>query len=215
MKVVPVLCSSLPRYCLLSVAIFAGAVGALNAADKNEALPVPEINTGAGDYQLAPRDFVQFQICEEPDTLTLQRVSTTGEISVPMLGNVKVGGHTLQGAEEMLAKAYVQGGFFVKAQVILSVQTYAPRNVSVLGQVNHPEQIDMPVERDVINLVQAITLAGGFTRVAKTDGIRVIRSVDGKEQQFTVNVTDYLDSKNSNQFMLRPDDIVYVPERVF
>lgn len=207
--------SSLARFCLLSAGMLVCAIGGLQAADQTAALPAPSINTGAGDYQLASRDFVQFQICEEPDTLTLQRISTTGEISVPMLGNVKVGGLTLQGAEEMLAKAYVQGGFFIKAQVILTVQTYAPRNVSVLGQVNKPEQIDMPVERDVINLVQAITLAGGFTRVAKTDGVRVIRSVDGKEQQFTINVSDYLDSKNSNQFMLRPDDIVYVPERVF
>lgn len=167
------------------------------------------------DYHLAARDQVQFQIFEEPDLLTLQRVSASGEIAVPMLGSVKVAGLTLREAEQNLNSQYVEKGFYVKPQVTLSLLAYAPRNVSVLGQVNKPDQIEFPVERETLGIVQAITLAGGFTRVAKTDSVHVIRSVNGKEEQYNVNVTGYLDSKTTEEFKLQPGDVVYVPERVF
>ncbi len=66
-----------------------------------------------------------------------------------------------------------------------------------------------------MGIVQAITLAGGFTRVAKLDSIRVIRNSEGKEEQFQVNVASYLDNKSGTEFKLIPGDIVFVPERVF
>ena len=218
----------------LAVVFISGARASQNGATETVSSPapaVPAVSATGGevgvrgaellsaqrgpDYRIAQRDLVQFQIFDEPELLSVQRVSASGQISVPMLGTVKVGGFSLREAEAMLVKAYVDGGYFIKPQVIISVQTYAPRSVSVLGQVNHPEQIEFPVERERVGIVQAITLAGGFTRVAKTDGVRVLRTVEGKEEQYTINVTFYLDSKTGTEFQLLPDDIVYVPERVF
>ncbi len=169
-----------------------------------------------GDYRISPRDLVQFQIFEEPDTLILQRVSASGEISVPMLGLVKVSDRTLREVEESAQKAYIERKFFVHPQVIVTVQAYAPRSISVLGQVNHPEQIMLPIEAGHIGIMQAITLAEGFTRLAKSDEVRVMRTVDGREEQHVVNIEGYLASKGAQaDFQLRPDDIVFVPERVF
>jgi polysaccharide export outer membrane protein len=186
------------------------------APDATEAKAAPQLpGSVAGDYRIAPRDLVQFQIFDEPDLLSVQRVSESGEIGVPMLATFHVGGLTLREAERAMIEAYIQGGFFVKPQVILSVQTYGPRTVSVLGQVNKPDQLDFPVERDLMSIVQAITRAGGFTRVAKTDAVKVVRTTNGKEEQFIVNMGAFLDSSTGTEFMLQPDDVVYVPERVF
>ena len=169
-----------------------------------------------GDYRIAPRDNIQFQIFEETDSLLLQRVSSAGEISIPLIGSVKVKGLTLRQAEALIEKRYRDGGFFLKPQVILSFDSYAPRSVSVLGQVNNPNQIDFSIERGDIGILTAITRAGGFTRVAQTDAVKVMRTVDGKETSFTVNVSAYLNTKDGDQqFKLMPDDIVFVPERVF
>jgi polysaccharide export outer membrane protein len=168
------------------------------------------------DYRIAPRDQLQFQLFEEADSVLLQRVSSAGEISVPLLGAVKVAGRTLRETEALLEQRYRAGGFYIKPQVILSFQSYAPRSVSVLGQVNNPNQIDFSIERGTIGIVSAITRAGGFTRVARPEAVRVMRTVNGKETSFTVNVASYLDDKSNNQeFRLMPDDIVFVPERVF
>lgn len=168
------------------------------------------------DYRIAPRDQLQFQIFEEPDSLLVQRVSSAGEISAPLLGAVKVAGLTLRESEALIEKRYREGGYYLKPQVILSFQSYAPRSVSVLGQVNNPSQVDFSIERGTIGIVTAITRAGGFTRVARTDAVRVMRTINGKETSYTINVASYLDEKTKEQeFRLLPDDIVFVPERVF
>ena len=67
-----------------------------------------------------------------------------------------------------------------------------------------------------MEVVAAIAKAGGFTRVARPDTVKVTRTVDGKEYVFSVNVTTCLsDASKKQEFRLLPDDIVFVPERVF
>ncbi len=185
--------------------------------EQSTAVPAPSTENGLADYRLAPRDLVQFQIFEETELLTVQRVSASGEITVPMLNTVKVGGKSLREAEQMLNRLYVDKGFFVKPQVIISLQTYAPRNVSVLGQVNKPDQIEFPVESEHLSLVRAITSAGGFTQIARTDAVRINRRVDGHDENITVNVEQFLASKTSasSDFQLLAGDVVFVPERTF
>jgi len=188
------------------------------SCSKLPALPtvVPMTEAPAEDYRICPKDQIQFQVFGEPDTLVVQRVSASGEIPVPMLGDFKVSGLTLREAEKRIAARYIARGIFVDVQVILNIQAYAPHSVSVLGQVGKPGVVDFPLERDSIGIVDAITQAGGFTRVSKADSVRVIRKNEGREESIVINVSAYLDNKAAgNQFMLRDDDIVYVPERTF
>jgi protein involved in polysaccharide export with SLBB domain len=187
------------------------------AAD--DAVPKPgnaDYRTGNADYRIVPRDQVRFQVTGEPDDPLLQRVSSAGEISIPLLGAVKVAGRTLRAAENLMEKLYRDGGFYLNPQVILSFENYAPRNVSVLGQVNNPSSIDFSIEREQMGIVSAITRAGGFTRVARPDSVKVMRTVDGRETVITVNVSAYLnEASKGEEFKLMPDDVVFVPERVF
>jgi protein involved in polysaccharide export with SLBB domain len=179
---------------------------------------LPEKPTSS-DYRVVANDQIRIRIAGETDDSAsplIQRVSSEGEISVPLLGAVKVAGLTLREAERLMEKRYRDEGFFINPQVILGFETYAPRNVSVLGQVNNPNQLDFPIEHSSMGIVSAITRAGGFTRVARTDAVKVMRTVDGKEVSYTVNVAAYLnETDKQQQFQLQPDDIVFVPERVF
>lgn len=180
------------------------------------ARPAPAEMVPGRDYRIVPNDQIRFRVTGELDEVLIQRVSSQGEISVPLLGAVKVAGFTLRESEGLVEKLYRKAGFFINPQVILAFETYAPRNVSVLGQVNNPNQLDFPIEHSAMGIVSAITRAGGFTRVARTDAVKVMRIVDGKDVSFTVNVTAYLNETNKEpQFQLQPDDIVFVPERVF
>lgn len=168
------------------------------------------------DYRIVSRDEVKFQVAGEIEDPLIQRVSSAGEVSVPLLGAVKISGVSLREAENLIETRYRDGGYFLKPQVILSFVSYAPRSVSVLGQVNNPSQIDFSIERDEMGLVSAITKAGGFTRVARPDAVKVMRNVDGKDTAIIVNVTQYLsETAKEKDFILLPDDIVFVPERVF
>lgn len=208
----------LPLAALLCASL--SCAGASDPSDHAEA-PAPAAavtpdRAASADYRVSPRDLVQFQIFEEPDTLVLQRVSSSGAISIPLLGLVRVADRTLREIEETTQRAYVDHGYFIHPQVIVTVQAYAARSISVLGQVNHPEQISLPIEASHIGIMQAITLAEGFTRLARPDQVRVMRTVDGHEEQALVNIEAYLASNGKmSDFQLRPDDIVFVPERVF
>jgi polysaccharide export outer membrane protein len=171
------------------------------------------------DYRIASGDQLDFMIFGEADVAATQRVSSAGDIRLPMIGTMVVSGLTLREAEAKLEAQYRAGGFFVSPQVILSVRQYIERAVSVLGQVNKPDRIVLPVETRSIGIVRVLTLAGGLTRIAKTDAIVVTRpGADGKESRTVINLSDYLDSKkatNVEEFNLLPGDIVYVPERTF
>ena len=170
------------------------------------------------DYRISPRDLVQFQVFNQPDMTTSQRVSANGELRLPLLGTYAIAGRTLREAEEQLEKLYQSGGFFVSPQVILSVEEYGERFVSILGQVQNPERIPLSVETKSIGILQAITQSGGFTRVARTDQVQVLRvSPEGREERLTVNVDDLLRPGRSgvSEFQLQSGDIVFVPERVF
>lgn len=176
--------------------------------------------TQLNDYEIAPLDLVTFQIYDEPDTRLVQRVSASGELRLPLIGIVNVAGLTLRDAEQKLVQMYVEQEFYINPQVLLAMQEYSQRSVSVLGQVNRPEQILFPLEAKSMNLVQAITEAGGFTRLAKIDAIQVTRQdTQGAEERITVNLEAYFESKRKNAeakaFALLPGDIVFVPERTF
>ena len=201
---------------LWALSLMASEVPGAPAVDLGQS-PVPTaIRPVDADYRLSARDLVQFQIFEEPETLVVQRVTTSGAITIPMLGLIQVSDRTLLEIEQATQKEYVDKGYYVHPQVMMTVQAYAPKSISVMGQVNHPEQISLPIEAARIGIMQAITLAEGFTRLARSDQVLVIRTVDGREEQHTVNINSYLASKGSEaEYILRPDDIVFVPERVF
>jgi len=84
--------------------------------------------------------------------------------------------------------------------------------VFVFGQVRHPGAVVM--EKD-ITIVEAIALAGGFTRLASENRTRVIRVVDGKMTKIQVKMADIKKGDSSQNILLKPEDIVVVPERFF
>lgn len=171
------------------------------------------------DYGISPGDMIEFQIFEEPDTFIAQRVTLSGELPLPMIGVVKVSDLTLREAETKLRDLYIAGNYFIKPQVILIVQEYSDRSISILGQVVNPEQIPFPVESETLGIVRAITLAGGLTRTARADRIEITRRTpEGTEEHYTVNFRSFVTGRDQDrvrQFQLLPGDIVYVPERRF
>lgn len=207
--------SNLPRRLPLRLLSSFLLVATLRAADEPASSAPPAVTN---DYRIANHDLIQFQVYEEPDVAVIQRVSASGEIRLPLIGTVSLAGLTLREAESRLRERFIGGGFYVNPQIILSLQEYTERSVSVLGQVNKPDQVQLAPEAESIGLAQAITYAGGLTRLAKADAIQVVRTAtDGREKRFVVDLNAYLGHRNgaASQFELQPGDIVFVPERVF
>jgi protein involved in polysaccharide export with SLBB domain len=172
----------------------------------------------AEEYRLFPRDLIRITVHDEPDVSVEQRVNGMGEVNLPLLGPVKVAGLTITASQNLVAKRYVAAEIFVHPEVAIGVVEYCPKEVMVLGQVSKQGKQTFPPEAASLSIVEAITGAGGLTRIAKGDGVKITRKDEnGNDQSFTVNVERLIQGRASpgDNFMLQPGDVVFVPERVF
>jgi len=96
-------------------------------------------------------------------------------------------------------------------QVNIFIQEYNSKKVSVFGQVNKPGTFKY---EDLMTVIQAVSMAGGFTKMAAKDDTNVTRLVGGEEMKYPVPVESIAKGQAKN-FYLQPGDIVYVPESIW
>lgn len=165
-------------------------------------------------YPLQPEDILEITVYEQPDLTTKTRISSNGEITFPLLGKIKAIGLTVtelkDKIERLLAKDYL-----VEPQVQVFIEKYHIKQVSVLGAVQKPGKYDMRTERKT-TLLEAIAMAGGFSKVANVNGTRIIRNENGQQQTISVKVTDITkEGMKEKDIFLKPGDLVFVPESFF
>lgn len=170
-------------------------------------------------YKITLTDLLRIDIYQEDDLRTMSRVDAKGNINLPLVSEVKVVGLTISEAQKAVEAAYRDGRYLRNPQVTINVEAYAPREVSIQGQVRSPGRYPLPIETSM-TVLELVTRAGGFTDTAKGTAVNVTRvSPDGKKQVFTIDVDSLLKGKdraniNDNSLMLEPGDIVFVPERL-
>src|SRR6266403_2151074 len=113
--------------------------------------PARELMIGAGDL-------LEVSLYGMPDFKTEVRVSSGGEISLPMLGTVAVGGLSVEQAATLVERDLGQKGLFNDPHVTVFVKEYATQGISVLGEVQRPGIYPLLGER---KLYDAISAAGG------------------------------------------------------
>ena len=91
------------------------------------------------------------------------RVNDAGEISLPLLGTVKVAGLSIPEGERVVARELAQRGYFNDPQVSIFDREYTSQAISVLGEVQKPGLYPLPGTR---TLLDAISAAGGTTAKA-------------------------------------------------
>lgn len=177
------------------------------------ALPLAAANS----YRLYARDLIQIAVQGEPDVSVQRRLDGAGEVAVPLLGAVKLAGFTLGEAQAEIARRYRTAEIFIHPEVVVSVVEYSPKEVLVLGQVSKQGKLTLSPEAAGMSIIEAITSAGGFTRIAKSDGVRITRKDEnGLEHTLTIDVEKMLAGRSTTEpFLLQPGDVVFVPERVF
>lgn len=170
------------------------------AVEVPDALRVATV--GAGDV-------FEVRVYGEKELSGLYRVSPEGSIEFPLVGRVDISGQTPREVSETL-RSRLMDGFIRDPHVSVFVKEYNSKKVFVIGQVQRPGTF--PFE-ERMNIVQAITQAGGFTPTAARDRTLVTRTIDGREVQIPVPV-DRIATGEAVNFPLAPGDIVFVPEGI-
>ena len=171
-------------------------------------------------YKLSPFDLVRVSVYGQDDLECEQRISDKGILSMPLLGGILVGNSTVSEAEDLVEQVFVQQQYLRNPVVSISIQEFAPKMVTILGEVEQPGAVAIPPGQNGIPLLVAVAGAGGFTGIAKLNQVRVTRAPRGASAQQIdlVNVGELLDSIETGQsasIVVHPDDIVFVPKRVF
>ena len=150
---------------------------------------------------------VGMQPMEEADLTGSFRISEEGTIDYPFCGRLSVSGLS-QGALADRLTACLKDGYLKNPQVTVFLKEFNSQKIFVLGQVNKPGTF---LFEDRMSVVQAVSLAGGFSKLAAKNSVIVTRRVDGSEQKFKLPVESIAEGRHAN-FTLQPGDIVYVPE---
>lgn len=176
-------------------------------------LTAPAARAQQANYLLAPNDLVSVTVFQEDDLATKSRVGNDGMISVPLIGAVHVGEKSVDEAAQMI-RTRLAKGYLVNPQVNVGVVEFAKRLVTVLGQVTKGGTFEFP-NQGPLSLLQAIGLAGGYSKTANPAKIIVKRRVNGKEVVTQVNGKELAGKKDAVPFEVLPGDTITVSESIF
>ena len=159
------------------------------------------------EYKLGPGDTITVSVYEQPDLTTTARISESGKITFPLLGEVSVVGLTTAEVESKIAKSLKDGGFIKQPQVTVNIKSYLSKQVVVLGEVNKPGKY--PIE-GVSVVSDLLAQAGGRNKEA-ADIIFVIKKGSKGISKYQVNVADFYLGDLSQNIEVSNGDMILVP----
>lgn len=180
--------------------------------------PVPEAPTAAAPaaypvkpFVLGPGDGIDINIWRNDDLNRSIQIGPSGNIFLPLVGEVQAQGMTVAQLREELTRSYA--AYLKSPKIDINISTIASLKVHVLGQVSSPGTIEI---NGPITLWEAISKSGGFTDDANREHLLIIRNENGAAHGRVVSLNlDTLFNKGVvNQISyLQPDDVIYVAER--
>jgi polysaccharide export outer membrane protein len=159
---------------------------------------------------LGSGDLIDIKVYQEVDLTGAYRVSIDGTIDFPLCGKVEIAGQTSSRVADMITEC-LSKGYLKNPQVSVLLRESNSKKVFVFGEVQKPGTFAYD---DNMSIIQAITIAGGFTKTAAKNNANVTRLVAGQEKKIRVAVEDIGVGREPN-FLLKPGDIVFVPESFF
>lgn len=137
--------------------------------------------------------------------VSLYTVNEDGDIDFPELGAVHVGGLTRMEIAGLI-KGMLIGRDLVKDAVVIVELVNA--QASVLGEVNKPGRYS--IDRDNMTILDLLGNAGDLTIYGVRDNVKLIRTVDGKQTTYEVDLVSGKDLTSSPAYYIQQDDVVYV-----
>lgn len=174
----------------------------LNAAEQAGATSSP-----MGDYIIGPGDVLNISVWNNEALTKAVAVLPDGKIHFPLIGEVVVGGKTLDVLEkELRTKLHA---FVPDPELSVMVSQVNSMLIYVIGKVNHPSHFELNAN---VNVLQALAMAGGLNAFAKRNKIKIFRKTQDKTRIFPFEYDDVTEGKNLKQnIMLERGDVVVVP----
>ena len=192
---------TLVMYLFISIVLLVSCIA--SAADEK----FTGSSTNPDDYKIGPEDVLEVSVWKEEELQREVLVRPDGGISFPLAGDVQVEGKTPLEVEQEITTRVQK--YIPEAVVTVSVKKVSGYTIFVNGKVKQPGKFVVGRYMDVM---QAITLAGGLDTFADEDKIKVIRRQNGKQvvHQFKYNEVKKGNNLDQN-IILQSGDVVVVP----
>jgi polysaccharide biosynthesis/export protein len=166
------------------------------------------------DYIIGPGDNVDVIVWRNPEVSMAVPVRPDGKITTPLVEDLQASGKTstelARDIEQALSK-YIQQPV-VTVVVTEFVGPYTEQ-IRVVGEATKPQALPY---REEMTLMDVLIAVGGMTDFAAGNKARIIRVVDGKQQQFSVRLDDLIrDGDISANVPMRQGDVLVIPESFF
>lgn len=158
-------------------------------------------------YTVYPGDVLQVSVWKENDLQLIVLVRPDGGMSLPLIGEVQAAGKTVQALRDELTKRF--SVFVPDAVVTVGVNQLLGNKIYVLGKVTRPGEF--PINR-YIDVMQALSMAGGTTPFAELNDIVILRRDGDKQQAIDFKYDQVSRGKHLEQnIILQSGDVVVVP----
>ncbi|WP_371861572.1 XrtA/PEP-CTERM system exopolysaccharide export protein [Pseudoduganella armeniaca] len=179
--------------------------------------PPPLVDAGpvpGSDYLIGPGDNVNIIVWRNPEVSQSVPVRPDGKITTPLVEDLEAAGKTSTALARDIEKALAK---FIQQPVVTVIVTgftgIYSEQIRVIGQAARPQAL--PYRRGM-SLMDVLIAVGGVTEFAAGNKATVIRTVDGKQQQFRVRLNDLIKEGDiSANVAMRPGDVLVVPESFF
>lgn len=168
-------------------------------------LPIYSSRVGQGSSVNGNGAELRMYTGSQSESVASYTVSSSGDIDFPVLGNMKVAGMTRSELAGFI-KGELMGRELVKDPTV--VVEFLSTGINIIGEVNHPGRYDL--NRDNLNIIEALSLAGDLTINGQRDNVKVVRIEDGKVNTYVLDLTDAASLVKSPAFYLAQNDVIYV-----
>ena len=191
-----------------------------NTVDQSDAQYIPQgtfasaqsavVGTNLTDYLLGAGDLMTISVYEEEKLNTEVRVSSRGEITMPLLGSVYVMGLTASEAEEKIERA-LEKDYMHQAHVSLFVKERVSQQITLVGAVQHPGTYETKATKRIL---EVLAMAGGLTSAAGDIAYVTRHKGDEKENQvFLVDIEELVENGRVDLNMfVQGGDVVFIPQ---
>jgi polysaccharide export outer membrane protein len=165
----------------------------------------PYFNSNQAAYVIGANDLLQIQVFQVDELSKVVRVSSSGMISLPLIGAIQAGGRTAQELEGEIA-AQLSKTYLLDPQVSVFIQEYTSQRVTIEGSVKSAGIYPL---KGRTTLIQAVAMASGLDPLADEDNIRVFRMVNGEKASLVFNMESIRSGKIEDP-MVQGDDVIVV-----
>ena len=181
--------------------LFGLAMTFANTANAQQVVPPDQ------SYKVLPGDMLQISVWGEENLQGEVLVRPDGALSFPLCGDISARNQSVIDIQEEITKRLTR--YISDPVVTVSVAQVLGNKVYVIGQVSNPGVFVVNPQVDVL---QALTMAGGATPFASLNDIKILRRTGDRQQALRFRYDDVIKGRNLEQnVVLQAGDVVVVP----